>query len=169
MRIAVTSQGPGAASKVDSRFARARFFVLFDPDTGVFTSYENAPSLREVPYPGVRAAEDLLELGVDGVITGSIGGKAFAMLQAAGVVVYIAASGTVMDAIDQYEAGRVPCALHRARDRRAGAERDVHARGRRSGRRHRIRRVGCARAGGHFHPGACFRLVRYVRSASGGR
>lgn len=111
MRIAVTSQGPNAASKVEPRFARARFFVMFDTETRVFTSYENTPGLREVPYQGVQAAEELLGLGVDGVITGSIGGKAFAMLLASSVVVYTGASGTVMDAIDQYEAGRVRCAI----------------------------------------------------------
>jgi predicted Fe-Mo cluster-binding NifX family protein len=111
MRIAITSQGPNAASRVDSEFAGAPFFVVFDADTNVFTPYENKPDPLELTDPGVRAAQNLLELNVDGVITGALGGKAFAMLQAAGVVVYNGALGIVMDAIDQYKTGRLPCVI----------------------------------------------------------
>ena len=55
----------------------------------------------------MRAAE----LGVQGVITGCIGRDAFSALHAAGIVVYIGASGTVGHATQQYAADELPWAI----------------------------------------------------------
>ena len=48
-----------------------------------------------------------MALDVEGVITGHVGPKAFAALQAGGVKVYTGASGTVAEAVEQFKAGKL--------------------------------------------------------------
>jgi predicted Fe-Mo cluster-binding NifX family protein len=48
-----------------------------------------------------------VELGAAAVLTGHVGPKAFAALQAAGVKVYAGASGTVREAVERYKAGQL--------------------------------------------------------------
>ena len=45
------------------------------------------------------------DLGVEAVITGHVGPKAFATLRAGNVTIYTGASGTVAEALKQFEAG----------------------------------------------------------------
>jgi predicted Fe-Mo cluster-binding NifX family protein len=47
------------------------------------------------------------ELGVEAVVTGHVGPKAFRTLQAAGVAVYVGAEGSVRQAVDALTAGRL--------------------------------------------------------------
>ena len=48
-----------------------------------------------------------MNLGVGAVITGNVGPKAFAALQAGEVKMYIGATGSVSDAIAQFKAGKL--------------------------------------------------------------
>ena len=41
MKIAITSTGPKLEDKVDPRFGRCRYFILFDTDTNKFEALEN--------------------------------------------------------------------------------------------------------------------------------
>lgn len=53
----------------------------------------------------MRAAERLIEQGVNTVITGHCGPKAFALLSAADIDVYQEARGSVRNAVKAFEAG----------------------------------------------------------------
>jgi len=105
MKVAVTAQGRELNSPVDPRFGRARFFIVADTDTGAFSVADNAQNLNAAQGAGIQAGRNVVELGVEAVITGHVGPKAFATLQAGGVNIYTGATGSVADAIEQFKAG----------------------------------------------------------------
>ena len=105
MKLAVTSQGPELSSVVDPRFGRAKSFVVVDTDTDQVSGVDNSMNVNAVQGAGIQAGRNVVELGVEAVITGHMGPKAFATLQAAGVKVYTGATGTVADALEQFKAG----------------------------------------------------------------
>ena len=105
MKVAVTSQGAEMSSPVDPRFGRAKFFLLVDTETGEFSAADNAQNLNAPQGAGIQAGRNVVELGAGAVITGHVGPKAFAALQAGGVEVYTGAAGTVAEAVRQFQAG----------------------------------------------------------------
>ncbi|MGB9604820.1 MAG: NifB/NifX family molybdenum-iron cluster-binding protein [Bryobacteraceae bacterium] len=107
MKVAVTAQGNTQQSPVDPRFGRARFLVIVDSETGASWAVDNQPNLDAVQGAGVQAARKIVELGVSALITGHVGPKAFSALQAGGVTVYTDAQGSVAEAIQQFQQGRL--------------------------------------------------------------
>ena len=110
MKLAVTSQGNKLQSPLDSRFGRARYFVIVDTETCAFSAVENTVNLNAVQGAGIQAGKRVAELGVEAVITGNVGPKAFSTLEAAGVKVHTGASGTVADAVEQFKTGKLAAA-----------------------------------------------------------
>lgn len=88
MKIAVSSEGPGLESAVDPRFGRAAGFVVVETETMQSAFVDNGASQVAAQGAGIRTAERLAELGVQAVMSGYVGPKAFAALQAAGMDVY---------------------------------------------------------------------------------
>ena len=109
MKVAITSQGRDMNSAVDSRFGRAKYFIVVDTETGEFSAHDNSQNLNAVQGAGIQAGRNVVALGVEAVITGNTGPRAFATLQAGGVKVYIGATGTVAEAVEQFKAGRLEC------------------------------------------------------------
>jgi predicted Fe-Mo cluster-binding NifX family protein len=107
MKLAITAQGSGLDSALDPRFGRAKFFVVVDTETGAFSAIDNAVNLNAAQGAGIQAGKRVVELGVDGLITGHAGPKAFTTLRSSGLKVYTGAAGTVADAIEQFKSGRL--------------------------------------------------------------
>ncbi|NQT16539.1 MAG: NifB/NifX family molybdenum-iron cluster-binding protein [Planctomycetes bacterium] len=110
MKIAVTSQGPDLNSQVDPRFGRAKAFIVVDTDTNEFSVHDNTQNLSAAQGAGIQAGRTVVDLGVTAVITGNVGPKAFATLQAGNVKIYTRASGTVKEAIEKFKAGQLELA-----------------------------------------------------------
>jgi predicted Fe-Mo cluster-binding NifX family protein len=105
MKIARSSSGDTLEARVDPRFGRAVKFILFDTETGAVEVHDNAQSLNAAQGAGIQAAETVSRLGVEAVITGHCGPKAFRTLQAAGIRVAIGAQGTVAEAVEAFRKG----------------------------------------------------------------
>ena len=105
MKIVVTSLGETLESPVDQRFGRARFFVLYDLESGDWSVHDNNQNLQAAQGAGIQAGQRAVDLGAEAVVTGHCGPKAFATLAAGGIAVYQEATGTVMEAIDALKAG----------------------------------------------------------------
>jgi len=105
MKVVVTSQGRELNSPVDARFGRAKYFLVVDTETDQVSAVDNSVNLNAAQGAGIQAGKKVVDLGVQTVITGHVGPKAFATLQAGGVRVYSGAAGTVADAIEQFKAG----------------------------------------------------------------
>lgn len=110
MNVCVTSEGTDLDSPVDPRFGRARYFILYDDESGEFQTVDNAQNLNAASGAGVQAATNVGETGAEHVVTGHIGPRALKALQAAGIQVYVGAEGTVQEAIDAFLAGELEAA-----------------------------------------------------------
>jgi predicted Fe-Mo cluster-binding NifX family protein len=109
MKIVVTAQGRDLTSEVDPRFGRAKYFIVVDVETGEFTAEDREGGTSSLQGAGIQAGRRVVELGVDSVVTGHVGPKAFSTLQAGGVRVFVGATGSVNDAISQFKAGKLEC------------------------------------------------------------
>jgi predicted Fe-Mo cluster-binding NifX family protein len=107
MRVAITSQGPDLTSPVDPRFGRARYLIVIDTGTGESKALDNARNLSATQGAGIQTVRDVLDEGVEAVLTGHVGPKAQEALKAARVQVFVDTSGTVRDALKQFESGQL--------------------------------------------------------------
>ena len=107
MKIAITATGKDMSNNVDPRFGRARYFIVVDTDTNEVAAHDNAQNLNAAQGAGIQAGEKVARLGAQAVVTGNVGPKAFRILNAAGIKVYLSGTGTVADAIRKFKAGEV--------------------------------------------------------------
>ena len=105
MKLAVTAQGVRLDSPLDPRFGRAKCFIVVDTESGSFSAVDNGVNLNATQGAGIQAGKRVVDLGVDGLITGHVGPKAFTTLHAGGVKIYTGAAGTIADAVGQFKAG----------------------------------------------------------------
>jgi predicted Fe-Mo cluster-binding NifX family protein len=107
MKLAITTQGSEPNSPVDLRFGRARFFRIVDTEIGQQTTVDNSDGVNAVQGAGVQAAQTLARLGVQVVLTGHVGPKAWKALQAANIQVYSVSAGTADQAVQAFLAGQL--------------------------------------------------------------
>ena len=110
MKVAIATQGPDMNSAVDPRFGRAKYFLVLDTETGDFTAHDNTQNLNASQGAGIQAGRNVIDLGVEAVLAGSVGPKAFATLQAGHITIHLGATGTAKNAIAQFKAGKLACA-----------------------------------------------------------
>ena len=103
MKIAITATGDTLESGVDPRFGRAKTFIVVDTETGEVTTHDNCQNLNAMQGAGIQAAQNVAALGVQAVISGNAGPKAFRVLSAAGIAVYLCSDGTVADAVARFK------------------------------------------------------------------
>lgn len=103
MKIAITTTGMKWSSPMDPRFGRAHFVALIDTETEAFMVFDNSPNLNAPQGAGIQTGKRVVDLDVDVVITGHVGPKAFATLEAGNVKVYRATEGTVADVLKQFK------------------------------------------------------------------
>lgn len=106
MKIAITSMGGKLEDKVDPRFGRCHYFILFDTKTNKFEAVENTGA-QGMGGVGILSGQLMADKGVEVVLTGSCGPNAFQTLQTAGIKVITGATGTVQDTIDKFKAGEL--------------------------------------------------------------
>ena len=106
MRIAIASTGKALESEVDPRFGRAAYFVVVDTETMDFSAFRNDRVAAEAEA-GVGAAKAVTGAGVQSVLTGNCGTKAERILRDAGVRLYTGVTGTVLEAIELFQRGKL--------------------------------------------------------------
>ena len=105
-KVAITSTGQTLSSAVDGRFGRCEYFLIVDEKTGSMTSVPNgARSLGG--GAGIQAAQQLVNLGVQAIVTGDVGPNAFRVLATAGIRMFVGSSGTCESALAAYREGRL--------------------------------------------------------------
>jgi predicted Fe-Mo cluster-binding NifX family protein len=93
-------------AQVDPRFGRCPFFVIVDTEGMKLEALLNRSS-QAMHGAGIFAAQDVVNRGVQTVITGSVGPKAYQVLAAAGIRVITGAGGTVRQVIESYKKGKL--------------------------------------------------------------
>ncbi len=107
-KVAVSSSGPKPESNVEYRFARAPWFMIYDPASRAWQPVDNAQAAGNPSGAGREAAKLLVDRGVKIVITGYCGTNAHRALTAAGIKIYEVSGGTVAQALRAYQEGRLP-------------------------------------------------------------
>jgi len=107
MKIAITSQGKEQNSQPDMSFGRAKWFIIYDEDTGRLEAIENAQNVQTAHGAGINAAQTVADLGAGVVLTGNVGPNAFRTLQAAGIriVLFDKDRKTVEDVLQGWKTG----------------------------------------------------------------
>ena len=80
MKTVITSTGNNENTNFDLRFGRAAWFCLFDEENRSLTFHENDQDNAQ-GGAGTKAAEKMIELGVEKVISGDFGPKAKDLLE----------------------------------------------------------------------------------------
>ena len=106
MKIAVSSQGSDLEAPASSVFGRCPTFILVELETMVFETVAN-PAVSQGGGAGIQAAQYVVDLGIQAVLTGNLGPNAFDVLQAAKVPGYIVPEGTVRQAVEAFKAGQL--------------------------------------------------------------
>ena len=105
-KICVTSQGDNLGSGVDPRFGRCQFFIIVDTETLEFEALKN-PNIDAMGGAGIQSGQLVAGKQVKAVSTGNIGPNAFQTLQAAGIDVITGVSGSVKEAVENYNKGEL--------------------------------------------------------------
>ncbi len=106
MKVAVTATGPSLEATMDPRFGRCACFVIIDTDDMSFEAVENA-NISLGRGAGIQAGQLMAEKGVKVILTGNCGPNAHQTLSAAGISVIVGCSGTVSEAVERYQAGKL--------------------------------------------------------------
>jgi len=109
MKIAITSSGDNLDSQMDPRFGRCQYFLIVDPDTMDFEAMLNESAMASGGAV-IQAAQTIVNVGINAVITGNVGPNAFEVLSAAGIETMTGASGTVRHALELYKSGSLQSA-----------------------------------------------------------
>lgn len=104
-RVAVSSVGESLDSPIDPRFGRCSYFVVFEGDGSHRAVRNSGQALGN--GAGIQAAQQILDLGVDTVVTGDIGPNAFRVLAAGNVRMFVRCTGTVGSAMESYRTGQL--------------------------------------------------------------
>ena len=110
MRIAVTAKGTTLGSAVDERFGRARYILVVETDDDSVQVVDNEVNLNAAQGAGIQSAQNVSRQGVQAVVTGHCGPKAFRTLSAAGIEIFTGATGTVEEALAAFKAGTLQSA-----------------------------------------------------------
>lgn len=106
MKLCITSTGKEMEAKVDARFGRAPYFLIIDTETGAMEVVENNGAAQG-QGAGIAAATQMLDKGVEGLLTGRVGPNALRVFQTSGVKIYEDASpaDTVQQALARFNKG----------------------------------------------------------------
>ena len=110
-KIAISSEGPTLDDIVDPRFGRAGGFVVVTLPEKTVEYIDNGASQTMSMGAGIETAERMARAGIEVVISGYVGPKAFEALKAAGIKVCQDVEGvTVREAVERFESGSLPFA-----------------------------------------------------------
>ncbi|MHA1211934.1 MAG: NifB/NifX family molybdenum-iron cluster-binding protein [Candidatus Heimdallarchaeota archaeon] len=106
MKIGISTMGNDLDAAVDPRFGRCQNYIIADTDNSTFEVVYN-DAQNEGHGAGLRAAQILVNKGVQAVISGNVGPNAFTVLENSNIVMYSFA-GKIGDAITQLKSGSLP-------------------------------------------------------------
>ena len=122
MKIAISAAGQSLDAQLDPRFGRCQYFVIVDPDTMEFEAVANNCAAAS-GGAGIATAQMIAGKGVEVVLTGNCGPNAFGVLNGAGIKVMTGAAGTVQEAIENYQAGKLQASSQPSANAHSGMKR----------------------------------------------
>ncbi len=102
MKVILSSEGTSLESRLDPRFGRCTYFIVYDSSARSFKAIKNSGA-ESNQGAGIAAANQAMEEGVEAVITGNLGPNAYSLLQKAKVHLYKSDAVTVKRALELLE------------------------------------------------------------------
>ncbi|CDF57867.1 NifB/NifX family molybdenum-iron cluster-binding protein [Thermobrachium celere] len=106
MRVVISATGKDINDLMDVRFGRCRYFQIHDTEAGEFRVLENEGQ-KSGGGAGIAAAQQIIDEGVDVVITGSLGPNAFDLINKAGIKAYKCNEMRIKEVIDKFKNGEL--------------------------------------------------------------
>ncbi len=104
-KIVVSAMGEDLDAKVDGRFGRSNQFILVDSESLEFEVIDNSGVSAMGSGAGIQTAEMIIKTGAKIVLTGAVGPKASAVLNAGGVKYFEGYNGmSVKQAVEKFKA-----------------------------------------------------------------
>jgi predicted Fe-Mo cluster-binding NifX family protein len=101
--------------QVESQFGRCHYFIIVDSATEAYKVVDNKAATLG-GNASIQAAQTVVNAVAEAVVTGSLGPNSTNALTAAGLKVYLGASGTVREALQQLDRGQLQDASKSAAD-----------------------------------------------------
>jgi predicted Fe-Mo cluster-binding NifX family protein len=101
VKICVSSTGDTLDSEVDDEFGMCEYFIIIDPDTMEYKAVLNEAS-HSPTGTGHQAAQAVVDMDVNVVLTGFVGHHGMHILRSAGIRVITGFEGTVRSAVEKY-------------------------------------------------------------------
>ena len=102
MKIAVSATGKHKDSALDKRFGRCEYFQIYDLETKELKVVENEGA-KSSGGAGIAAASQVIEEGVNIIITGDLGPNAYELVEKAGIKAYRCEVLPILQAIEMYQ------------------------------------------------------------------
>lgn len=102
--FAVTAND-GLNSQIDARFGRASGFLVVDEATGDKQYISNEQNLNAAQGAGIQAAQHILNSGAEALAVPHCGPKAFKVLSAGNVKIYLVPDGKVSEILQNITSG----------------------------------------------------------------
>lgn len=106
MKIGVSSISKEIEDMLDLRFGRCNYFIIYDSDNESVKAVENKGRLSG-GGAGIAAAQQVIDEGVDAVITGSLGPNAYDLFKAADIKAYKSEGVKVLTALELLKEGKL--------------------------------------------------------------
>jgi len=102
MKIVLSSQGNKKESLVDVRFGRCNYFAIYNVDKKSFDFVENTGK-ESNQGAGIAAAQVVLKLNAEALLTERLGPKAFKVLEASSMTLFKCHGMSLEDAVDRFK------------------------------------------------------------------
>ena len=102
MKILFTSANNSWNALLDSRFGRAKGFVVYDDETDQLSLYPNK-NIDIAHGAGPKAAQFAIDSGASVLITGHVGPTAFDVLKQSDIKVYNSGEGTLKKVYEDFQ------------------------------------------------------------------
>ena len=103
--IAFSTSGENQEALLDLRFGRCKNFVLCDVEANTFSVVENAQNMDAAQGAGIQSAQNVIDHNAEILVTGNCGPKAFRVLSAAGVSIYLGDAKPILELLEDSKKG----------------------------------------------------------------
>ena len=107
MKVAITTSGESLSAPFNKTFGRSPKFLIYDVNDGSVEIIDNKQNLNAAQGAGIQSAQTVSKAGVQALVSGHCGPKAFRVLAAQGITVYFADTATVQQALNAYLNGQL--------------------------------------------------------------
>lgn len=104
MKVAISAQGQTPETRLDPRFGRCGYFIVFNTDNGSYEAIENSAAQASGGAGGAAAAL-INKAGASAVISGNFGPNAVTSLKAFGIKMYLATDEQLSVLLEKFKNG----------------------------------------------------------------